>query len=244
MKQQAFELQVGGRRVPGVLFVPDLTAGPLPVVLAQHGGSSHKLGQEIHDWAEVFVARHGMALASIDGPVHGDRRAGGADGATREVTRADFFVVWKGAGNGIAAMVDDWRAVIDWLCADARMNPHAIGWAGVSMGTAYGLPLVAVEPRIKAAVLGMWGLSFVNSQPLADAAPGIACPVLFQQKWDDELFTRDSQIDLFDRIGTTEKWLTVYPGKHVRVEGRQLRDMEEFLVERLTGTGIGTAATP
>jgi dienelactone hydrolase len=233
LRQQGFELNVGDRCVPGVLFLPDRAAGPLPVVLAQHGGSSHKLGQEIHDWAEVFVARHGMALASIDGPVHGDRRAGGAAGATREVTRADFFKVWEGAGNGIAAMNEDWQAVIDWLCADTRFDAGAIGWAGISMGTAYGLPLVAAEPRIKAAVLGMWGLSFPNSQVLAEAAPRIAGPVLFQQKWDDELFNRQGQIELFDKIGTTEKWLYVYPGGHVRVEGRQLRDMETFLVERL-----------
>ena len=58
------------------------------------------------------------------------------------------------------------RAVIDWLFRDARIDANAIGWVGVSMGTAYGLPLVATEPRIKAAVLGMWGLSFVNSQRL------------------------------------------------------------------------------
>ena len=90
MKQQSFELQVGGRRVPGVLFVPDRSAGPIPVVLAQHGGSSHKLGQEIHDWADVFVARHGMALASIDGPVHGDRREGGRT-APRGMSRARIF---------------------------------------------------------------------------------------------------------------------------------------------------------
>lgn len=233
MQQQTFELSVAGRNVPGVLFLPDAPSGALPVVLAQHGGSSHKLGQEIHDWAEVFVARHGMALASIDGPVHGDRRAGGAAGATREVTRADFFKVWEGAGNGIAAMNQDWKAVIDWLCIDARFDANAIGWAGISMGTAYGLPLVAEEPRIKAAVLGMWGLSFPNSQPLADAAPAIKCPVLFQQKWDDELFDRPGQIALFEKIGTTDKWLYVYPGGHVRLEGRQLRDMEAFLVERL-----------
>lgn len=236
MQRQEFELRVDGRVVPGVLFVPDAPRARLPVVLAQHGGSSHKLGQEIVDWAEVFVARHGMALAAIDGPVHGDRRAGGAAGATREATRADFFAVWEAPGNGIDAMTADWRAVIDWLGADARLDANAIAWVGVSMGTAYGLPLVAAEPRIKAAVLGMWGLSFVNSQRLGADAPRIACPVLFQQKWDDELFTREGQIDLFGRIGTADKWLYVYPGTHVRVVGRQLRDIEAFVLEHLPRT--------
>lgn len=237
MVQEDFELQVDGRTVPGVLLLPDQRSARVPLVLAQHGGSSHKLGQEILDWAAVFVAKHGMALASIDGPVHGDRRAGGAAGTTGPATRADFFALWESAGSGIDAMNADWRAVIDRLCLDERIDAERIGWVGVSMGTAYGLPLVAIERRIKAAVLGMWGLSFVNSQRLGEEAAQIACPVLFQQKWDDELFTRDSQIALFGNLGCTEKWLNVYPGPHVRMHGQQLDDAEKFLVTRLSSTG-------
>jgi len=61
--------------------------------------------------------------------------------------------------------------------------------------------------------------------------------VLFQQKWDDELFTRDGQIALFEKIGAARKWLYVYPGTHVRVQGQQLDDLEQFLVARLTAQG-------
>ena len=146
-------------------------------------------------------------------------------------------MLWERAGSGIDAMNADWRAVIDRLCLDERIDAERIGWVGVSMGTAYGLPLVAIERRIKAAVLGMWGLSFVNSQRLGEEAAQIACPVLFQQKWDDELFTRDSQIALFGNLGCTEKWLNVYPGPHVRMHGQQLDDAEKFLVTRLSSTG-------
>ena len=234
--QREFELTVKSRTVPGVLFLPERQAGRVPVILAQHGGSSHKLGQEIQDWAALFTGRHGMALAAIDGPVHGARRAGAAAGATREATRADFFAVWEGEGSGIDAMVEDWRATIDMLLSEPRIDPSAVGWLGVSMGTAYGLPLVAAEPRIKAAVLGMWGLSFVNSQRLALDAGRVACPVLFLQKWDDALFTRDGQIALFEKIASRDKWLNVYPGGHVPLEGRQLRDLEDFLLEQLSAT--------
>ena len=57
MVQEDFELQVDGRTVPGVLLLPDQRSARVPLVLAQHGGSSHKLGQEILDWAAVFVAK-------------------------------------------------------------------------------------------------------------------------------------------------------------------------------------------
>ena len=64
-----------------------------------------------------------------------------------------FFKLREGSGSGIDNMNADWRAVIDRLCADDRIDAGRIGWVG-SMGTAYALPLVAVEPRIEAAALG------------------------------------------------------------------------------------------
>jgi hypothetical protein len=95
------------------------------------------------------------------------------------------------------------------------------------------LPLLAAESRIRAAVLGMWGLSYPNSERLAEDAPKVSCGVLFQQKWDDELFTRDSQIDLFDRLGTHDKRLKIYMGGHKNPEGEQLQYILDFLDSRL-----------
>ena len=57
--------------------------------------------------------------------------------------------------------------------------------------------------------------------------------MLFQQKWDDELFDRDGQLALFDRIASADKRLHVYPGGHSAVQGEQMRDIERFVVERL-----------
>ena len=58
-------------------------------------------------------------------------------------------------------------------------------------------------------------------------------PVLFQMKWDDQFFTREGQIDLFDRLGSEQKWLKVYMGGHVPVDGQQLDDIEDFLARKL-----------
>ena len=61
LAQREFELTVKSRTVPGVLFLPERQEERVPVILAQHGGSSHKLGQEIQDWAALFTGppRHG-----------------------------------------------------------------------------------------------------------------------------------------------------------------------------------------
>ena len=218
-----------GRRVPGVLWTADGAGGAAPLVLVGHGGSGHKTSQLVLDIALPLVLAHGCAVAAIDGPVHGARRAVFADGLP---VRDEFLALWR-AGGSVDTMNADWRAAIDALCTLPGIDAGAIGWYGVSMGTAYGLPLAACEPRIRAAVLGMWGLSYPNSGRLAEDAPRVRCPVLFQQKWGDEIFTRDSQIELFDRLGSSDKRLTVTMGGHKNPEGEQLEEIITFLTRRL-----------
>jgi alpha-beta hydrolase superfamily lysophospholipase len=125
--------------------------------------------------------------------------------------------------------VGRWRALIDELVSVWPGAP--LLWYGLSMGTAYGLPLLASEQRIGRAVLGMWGTSFVQSARLVADARSVRCPVLFQQKWDDELFTREGQLALFDALGTRDKRLHAYPGGHVPVAGEQMRDVVAFLAQ-------------
>jgi dienelactone hydrolase len=224
-----FEVQAEGRRVPVVLWTPAGPAARRPLVLLGHGGSQHKTHPGIVDLASRFVDHHGFAAAAIDGPIHGARRA---DALSGPAMQAEFLAMWI-EDNRIDAMVADWRAAIDALIASCGMEPAAIGWYGVSMGTAYGLPLAAAEPRIRVALLGMWGADFANSERLARDAAKLRCPVLFQQKWNDQLFTREGQLELFDRLGSEEKWLKIYPGPHAPVAGEQLMDIEDFLARRL-----------
>lgn len=129
-------------------------------------------------------------------------------------------------------MTGDWLRVLHTLLERPDVDERSIGWYGVSMGTAYGVPLLAVEPRIRAAVVGMWALDFDNSAFLGPLAEKIACPLLFQQKWDDQLFSRDGQVALFTRLGSERKWLKVYPGLHT-LEPEVVDDAEAFLAGQL-----------
>lgn len=231
VKVTRLQLDASGHVVPAVIFEPDSSLGAYPVLLAQHGGSSHKQGPDIEALAERYVAL-GVAVLAVDGPVHGDRRSEHARSASREQIRSDFFDIWRSQGNGMETMVRSWQAAVDWVARQPHLNARQVYWYGVSMGTAYGIPVLSQIRGIQAAVLGMWGLCFDHSAPLADLAPSIQVPVLFQIKWDDELFTRKGQIDLFERLGTTQKWLCVYPGMHVPVAGKQAEDACRFLVEQ------------
>lgn len=231
MKVTRLQLDDLGHVVPAVIFEPDSISGPCPVLLAQHGGSSHKQGTDIEALVQRYLAM-GFAVLAVDGPVHGDRRSEHTRSASREQIRSDFFDIWRSRGNGIEAMVRSWQAAVNWLARQPHLDSEQVYWYGVSMGTAYGIPVLSQIKGIQAAVLGMWGLCFDNSAPLADLAPSIQVPVVFQIKWDDELFTRQGQIDLFERLGTTQKWLCVYPGMHVPVAGKQAEDACRFLVEQ------------
>ena len=226
-----FIVQVDDRCVPAVLWTPEnsKTGHRHPLVLIGHGGSQHKTHPGIVDLAGRFVRKHGFVAAAIDGPIQGARRS---DGLTGLEVQAEFSAMWA-KDPGIDAMVADWQATIDAVQVLDEVDPDVVGWYGVSMGTAYGLPLAAMDSRIKVALLGMWGTNFVNSERLAHDAAKLNCPVLFQQKWDDGFFTRKGQIDLFDRLASAEKWLKVYPGGHTPVSGEQLDDVEHFLASRL-----------
>lgn len=233
---RAFRVQTTDtRHADALLFVPQAQAGAqaLPVVLVQHGGSSHKGGQDVLDLVDVFVHRRGMALVAMDGPVHGGRRNPALALEERLRIRDQFLAMWREEDEHVRNMTQDWRAVIQVLAAIPRCDPARMAWVGLSMGTAYGLPLLASGPGVCAAVIGMWGLSYPNSQRLLTDAGQVNCPVLFQQKWDDELFDRQGQLALFDGLATADKRVCIYPGGHTAVQGEQMRDLERFIAERL-----------
>jgi alpha-beta hydrolase superfamily lysophospholipase len=212
------------------LYEPEQPAASRPLILVQHGGSSHKQGMDVWDAAGALAGGSGCRVIALDGPVHGARRPEGApdDGPS---TRARFFALWENDPAHVDQHVARWRSLADELSAAYPASP--LHWMGLSMGTAYGLPLLAVEHRFARAVLGMWGTSFVNSGRLAEDARRVRCPVLFQQKWDDELFTRNGQLQLFDALGCTDKRLHVHPGGHVRVQNEQMEDIVHFLAGRV-----------
>ncbi|MEE3326670.1 MAG: dienelactone hydrolase family protein [Myxococcota bacterium] len=228
VRERAFTIECEGRNVPGILWTPTQPAPASPVVLLGHGGTLHKRAHYILATARRLVRQHGMAAVSIDGPGHGERKERIPE--DQDQARADFVSAWlkPGANEKIVA---DWTATLD--AAQAEVGEGPVGYFGLSMGTMMGIPLIAAEPRIQAAVLGLMGVWGPNRDRLVEDAPKIACPIRFLAQWNDEVVPRETVLDLFDRLGSSEKSLRAHPGRHVQVPAPEMRAIADFFASHL-----------
>ena len=232
LRERPFELLRDGRRVPGVLWTPPQASGPFPLVLIGHGGAGSKYQSHVVAVARGLAQRHGVASAALDGPVHGERRSDpDAPGA---LVLMQFAQLWANDGDAMTdAMVADWRAVLDALGALPDFAGMPVGWWGLSLGTILGLPLVAAEPRIAAAVLGHMGLTGPTRERIARDAPAVRCPALYLLQWDDEMFDRADSLALFGALGSADKRLHAFPGGHGELPDEGFVDSVTFLADRL-----------
>lgn len=228
-----------GRTVPAVMWMPsgsDATT-PVPLVLLGHGGGGHKRAPTITKMAEGLATEHGIASLAIDGPVNGDREAN--NDAAAELRRIDRHAYRrKYYMEKYDEMVADWQAALDVACAEPGINAGQIGYWGLSMGMRFGAPLVASEPRIKAAVLGLFGYrqGAEENQRVYNAAAEIKVPVLFIQQLQDDEVSQGAYYELFRRIGTDDKRLHANPGRHAAVPKSELEASRLFLARKLRGT--------
>lgn len=224
--------------VPGVLWSPATRPAHSPLVLMGHGGGQHKRTP-----AQVARALHaartwGFTVAAIDAPGHGDRPRTPTDEraqtAIREAVVGGDASAFEAASVAYAhslteRALPEWRAVIDALQRLPEIGEGPVGYGGgISLGTAIGVPLVASEPRIRAAVLG--GGFFVHEGQL-EAARRITVPVQFLLPWDDEYVDRTTTLALFDAFASSEKALHANPGDHRTVRWTGIDDT--FLARHL-----------
>ncbi len=224
---RGFTLEHAGRSVPGIVWTPENAEAPTPVVLIGHGGSGHKREPHILALARRLVRHHGIAAAAIDGPLHGDRAPAGTQ-PTLDERRAAYR-----DGKLPDAMIADWKATLDALQKLPELGVGKVGYWGLSMGTMFGLPFVAAEPRIAVATLGLMGTGVFGDGRLERDAQGVTCPVLFLQQWDDQLIPRENAAALFGAIASTDKRLHAHPGAHAAVPPEEFAFTEAFFAERL-----------
>jgi pimeloyl-ACP methyl ester carboxylesterase len=220
--------------IHGVLWAPAGATGSRPLVLLGHGGGQHKKAPGLVARAHRYVTAYGFAVAAIDAPGHGDRTRTAQDerhaaGIRQRMAAGEPIgpLIARDNSERSARAVPEWRATLDAL-QDTGHADGPVGFWGLSMGSAIGIPFVATEPRIGAAVFGLAG-----HEALGEAAAKIAISVEFLLQWDDELVPRDSGLALFDAFASREKTLHVNPGRHTGVPAFELESSERFFHRHL-----------
>ena len=203
--------------VPGVLWSPVPGSGPAPLVLMGHGGGRDSKAPAMTGRAQRLVTGCGFHVAAIDAPGHGGRPRTAHDEQeiaamlrARAAGEPEGPVVVRYNAHLAERAVPEWRATLDALQELPEIGAGGlVGYLGLNMGTAIGVPLTAAEPRITAAVFGLhW------PDALAAAARRITVPVEFDLQWDDEHIDRAAGLALFDAFASKEKTLHANAGAH------------------------------
>jgi dienelactone hydrolase len=202
--------------IPGVLWTPDGAAGTRPLILMGHGGGQHKKAPGIVARAHRFVTERGFAVTAVDVPNHGERPKNeefdriATENHARIAAGEDSAPLIAALHNLVAKQtVAEWQAVLTSVQELGHVGAGPVGYWGVSMGCGLGIPFVAAEPRVRAAVLGLQA-----SPELAEAAERITVPVQYLVQWDDERVPREHSLAVFDALASAEKTLHANPGKH------------------------------
>ncbi len=224
--------------ITGVIWSPASGSEHAPLVLTGHGGGLHKKAPGVVARAHHCVTTCGFRVVAIDAPGHGDRPRNPRDeqwvDALRQARAAgepmESIIVGYNASLAERA-VPEWQATLDALQALPEVGTEApVGYSGLTLGTAIGVPLTAIEPRINAAVFG----GAFETETLTQAAQRIAIPIQVLLPWDDEVLSRRHGLALFDAFASKKKTLHAFPGGHHEVPWLEVEDSARFFQRHLS----------
>lgn len=229
-----FQAAYGSERVVAHLFLPSSALPPYQVVVFFPGSTAMVAPTiEAHGFVGVMGQRllragRAMVLPAYKGTL--ERGPG-------------TYYHWIGQPNLWREINLQWSKdlgrSLDYLETRQDIDTRRIAFLGRSLGAAVGPRLVAVEPRLKVAVLVSGG-SLERVLPEVDSwnfAPRVQIPVLMLNGRDDFLFpVQSSQLPLLRLLGTPEKDKKhlLYDGAHdVYARLELFKDMVEWLDRHL-----------
>ena len=232
----AFDLPYGGERGGAYLFLPRKPPRPLQtVVFWPHAGYSTTKSIDDDGFVATldFLVRGGRAVALpiFKGTLHRDPEGAvtGAtttgDGGIGALAYKDLQIEW----------VKDLSRTIDYLQTRGDLNGDKVAFYGHSWGSLAAPIVLAVEPRIKAAVLnvgGFWNGRFEPEVDPLNFAPRVRVPVLMINGEHDTVFPLEpSQKPLLDLLGTppAQKRHYTYSASHVVPRNELIKETLDWL---------------
>lgn len=231
-------VEEGQRDITGAVWLPESRSPHDTLMCFGHGASGDRYQAPISDLAGRFVGELGIPVLSIDGPVHGRRQVG-------EGGRAAFGPEYS-RPDCLRDMTEDWTGAIHAARALPEVDATKLAYFGLSMGTIFGIPLIASRNDFTVATLGLFGVH--NRSIHADAhlrdASAISCPVFYLVQLEDELFSREGYLAAFDALGSVDKRIHANPGLHPQVPAREMHFAFEFLASHITGSPQTSSSKP
>ena len=227
------------RKFTGALWLPRAPGAGRALIACGHGASGDRYQAPIPYLARRFTEEAGLAVLAMDGPVHGLRQVGPGG-------RAAFFPEIQ-RPTAIDDMVGEWHTAIAAAQRLPEVGTGPLAYFGLSMGSIFGVPLVASRSDVTVATLGLLGASgatgHLGARLLADAAK-IRCPLLFLMQLEDELFDRVGYLALFDALASKDKRLHANPGLHPEIPAEEIDFAFDFMRAHLEGRAVRRIVNP
>lgn len=236
LRARAFEYSSRGDRVPGLLLLPAEGAGPFPLALVQHGAGGSKDADYL-DAVRLRWVQRGVAVASIDFPLHGER-------ASAKLTEQLLAMLGPGArasadgaalfGEFARQSVSDLARAVDSLAGLPEIDTARVAYVGFSLGAILGSLYVPYDARVRAAVLAVGGAGIgpPSLDPTAHIGRFAPRPLLLVNASRDERIPRKAAEALHAAAGEP-KQIEWFDAGHTDLPGAALKRMWGFLAAHL-----------
>ena len=230
----SFDAAYGDERV--LLYLPLTATAPLQTVV-YWGGSQQLIYTSIDQTPNLhphFIVQSGRALALpvLKGTLERNDGVSAPGGSILHRER-------------VIQQVQDVLRTVDYLETRDEIDADALAYYGYSWGGKYGPVPLALEPRLKVAILEVAGLSSVRVQPEVDHVffiPRTSVPVLMLSGRLDAVFLLETSArPFFDLLGTPEeqKHHVVSEAGHYVPMTEVIRESLDFLDRYLGPVGGG-----
>jgi tRNA A-37 threonylcarbamoyl transferase component Bud32/dienelactone hydrolase len=213
LERVSFSAAYGGERLSAWLFLPKRGKGPFQTVVYFPGSGVifQRSSATAREAAASFVVRTGRVFVL---PIYKSTYERGdslnSDIANESIFWRDHVVMWG----------KDYRRTLDYLSTRADIDTTKFAYFGVSWGGYMGGIIPAIEPRLKAAVLYVAGLTMERGRPEVEPInflPRIRIPVIMLNgKYDFFFPVATAQEPFFRFLGSppSDKRYLVYEGGH------------------------------
>jgi dienelactone hydrolase len=191
----------GGERLTTFVFLPRGVESPHQTIVYFPGSGA--IYRRSYDELSIdhleFLLRSGRAVVF---PVYKGTFERGTD-LTSDIQ--DESNRWR---DHVIAWTKDFRRSIDYIETREEFDTDRLAYLGISWGGAVAPMMVALEDRIRVAVIIVGGLLMQDTQPMADPfhfLPRMTVPtVMINARWDSFYPLETSGRPFFDNLGTPE----------------------------------------